>query len=177
MESLEILSVLAGKFGEGLEAVTEGPESHLKLPAREVASVCTFLKEDPTLDCDLLTCISAVDLKGLKGETTDDFEVVYHLESTRKLHTVCLRLRVPRESPKVPSVSAIWETANWHEREAYDLMGIEFEGHPNLVRILCADDWVGHPLRKDYEYPKEYHGVHCEFEGNQDGTWGGPPGK
>ena len=66
-----------------------------------------------------------------------------------------------QELPEVPCVCHIWPAANWHEREAYDLGGVLFKDHPNLVRILMADDWVGYPLRKDYEYPLEYHGIRC----------------
>ena len=61
--------------------------------------------------------------------------------------------------PEMPSVSGVWAIADWHEREAFDLMGVQFTGHPNLMRILCPDDWIGHALRKDYEFPLEYHGV------------------
>jgi NADH-quinone oxidoreductase subunit C len=67
----------------------------------------------------------------------------------------------PGELPEVPSVSGIWRTADWQEREVYDLIGVFFYGHPNLVRILLAEDWLGHPLRKDYEFPLEYHGIRC----------------
>ncbi len=63
------------------------------------------------------------------------------------------------ELPEVPSVTSLWRTADWHEREVYDLSGVWFTGHPELTRILLADDWVGHPLRKDYEFPLEYHGI------------------
>ena len=77
-----------------------------------------------------------------------------------------MKLRISRwqddiegQIPKVPSVSGVWSTANWHEREVYDLCGVEFTGHPDLRRILCPEDWVGHPLRKDYEMPLEYHGI------------------
>jgi NADH-quinone oxidoreductase subunit C len=63
--------------------------------------------------------------------------------------------------PVVPSVYGVWKTADWQEREVYDLIGVFFNGHPNLVRILLSDDWVGHPLRKDYEFPLEYHGIRC----------------
>jgi NADH-quinone oxidoreductase subunit C len=65
----------------------------------------------------------------------------------------------PGQLPDVPSVSGVWAIADWHEREAFDLVGINFTGHPDLRRILCAEDWVGHPLRKDYEFPLEYHGI------------------
>jgi NADH-quinone oxidoreductase subunit C len=66
---------------------------------------------------------------------------------------------VPGEIPEVPTVSGVWSTADWHEREVYDLSGVYFVGHPNLRRILCPEDWVGYPLRKDYEMPLEYHGI------------------
>ncbi len=65
----------------------------------------------------------------------------------------------PGQLPEVPSVNGIWRTADWHEREVYDLSGVFFTGHPDLTRILCSEDWVGHPLRKDYEFPLEYHGI------------------
>ena len=70
-----------------------------------------------------------------------------------------IRVVVDRNDPVIPSVADIWPTADWHEREAYDLMGIRFSNHPDLRRILCPDDWEGHPLRKDYEFPLEYHGI------------------
>jgi NADH-quinone oxidoreductase subunit C len=93
-------------------------------------------------------------------------EVVYHLRSMTHRHLMVMKTKLPRwkddvpgRLPEVPTVSHVWAIADWHEREAYDLVGIHFVGHPNLVRILCVDDWVGHPLRKDYEFPLEYHGI------------------
>jgi len=93
---------------------------------------------------------------------TGDFSVVYHVQnfSTRELLT--LRARVPRETPVVQTVTSVWSTALWGERETYDMYGIEFEGHPDLRRILLPEDWVGHPLRKDYEMPARYHDVPLE---------------
>ena len=93
-------------------------------------------------------------------------EVVYHLYSFSNKHRAVVKVKLPRwkndqsgQIPELPTVSHVWGIADWHEREAYDLVGIHFVGHPNLVRILCPDDWEGHPLRKDYEFPLEYHGV------------------
>jgi NADH-quinone oxidoreductase subunit C len=81
-------------------------------------------------------------------------------------HSLVLKVILPRwkddqpgQLPELPSVAHIWSTADWHEREVYDLMGVFFTDHPNLRRILCPEDWVGHPLRKDYEMPLEYHGI------------------
>jgi NADH-quinone oxidoreductase subunit C len=134
--------------------------------------VCQFLRDDPQLAFDLLNCITAVDYfepdpkKAAKATFEPHLELVYHLSSIQKKHTLVLKVQLPRwkddqpgRLPEVPSVSGIWSTANWHEREVYDLSGVRFLGHPNLRRILCPEDWVGHPLRKDYEMPLEYHGI------------------
>ena len=104
--------------------------------------------------------------KAAKAEWQPHTEIVYHLFSMKHKHSLVLKVILPRwkegrpgELPEVPSVSGIWSTADWHEREVYDLNGVYFTGHPNLRRILCPEDWVGHPLRKDYEMPLEYHGI------------------
>lgn len=95
------------------------------------------------LGFDLLGLLAAVDYG-------DEFELVYRIRA-REMHAgIFLKTRVPRGNPVVRSVVDLWPAANWHEREAFDLMGIRFEGHPDLRRILLTDDWVGHPLRKDY---------------------------
>jgi NADH-quinone oxidoreductase subunit C len=140
--------------------------------AADLLEVCRFLKEDRRLQFDLLNCVSGVDYlepdakKAPKAGFEPHTEVVYHLSSFQKNHRFVFKLILPRwkdnqpgQLPEVPSVSEIWRTADWHEREVYDLSGVWFTGHPNLVRILLAEDWVGHPLRKDYEYPLEYHGI------------------
>jgi NADH-quinone oxidoreductase subunit C len=75
-----------------------------------------------------------------------------------------LRVVLDREKPEVPSLSGIWKTADWHEREAYDFFGIQFTGHPNLTRILLPADWEGHPLRKDYVEQERYHGIKVKYE-------------
>jgi NADH-quinone oxidoreductase subunit C len=92
--------------------------------------------------------------------------VVYHFSSITHSHRFVLKLHLPRwkgdkagELPEVPSVVELWKGADWHEREVYDLCGVQFTGHPDLRRILLSEDWVGHPLRKDYEFPLEYHGI------------------
>ena len=138
-----------------------------------MAEVGAFLKSDPDLAFDSLNNLSATDFLETDAKLAAKFpylphiEVVYHLYSfTRKHRTVIKTLlparwkdNQPGQLPEVPTVSHIWAIADWHEREAYDMMGIQFLGHPNLVRILCPDDWEGFPLRKDYEFPQEYHGV------------------
>ena len=88
-------------------------------------------------------------------------EVVYHLDSIRRNTPFTVKAKVDRDNCRLPSVTSLYNTAKWHEREVFDLSGVHFEGHPNLTRILCADDWIGHPLRKDYQWPEDYHGIPC----------------
>jgi NADH-quinone oxidoreductase subunit C len=99
---------------------------------------------------DHLVDLTAVDYSKYPGDPGPRFEVVYNLISTIHRHRIRIKVRVPEDAPRVDSVAAIWQTANWHEREAYDLMGITFAGHPDLRRILLPEDWEGHPLRKEY---------------------------
>ena len=103
-----------------------------------------YLREDPTTQFDFLFCLTAVDWK-------THLMIVYHLRSTELNHQVVVKVKLTdRENPVVDTVSDIWRTADFHEREAYDLMGIRFANHPDLRRIFLDDDWLGHPLRKDY---------------------------
>jgi len=113
----------------------------------------TYLKSRE-LDFDELMCLSGVDY-GAESE----LGVTYHLCSTATGSKFTVKVKVAREKPVLPSVSSLWRTANWHEREVYDLYGISFDGHPDLTRILLPDDWEGHPLRKDYVLNKTYHGI------------------
>lgn len=124
--------------------------------ARAIDEVAAFAKADAELSFDNLMCLSAVDYP---KEAPPRFEVVYHLFSYRHGHTFVLKARVSREDPRLPSVEATWPVANWHEREAFDLMGIAFEGHSDLRRILLPDDWQGHPLRRDWQDPEFYNGL------------------
>lgn len=106
--------------------------------------VARFLKEDPELSFVYLSDIVGVDY-------VQYMEVVYHLVSIAHREHLTVKVRTDREEPSVPSVVSVWAGANWQEREAYDLLGIRFAGHPDLRRIMLPEDWVGHPLRKDYE--------------------------
>lgn len=121
-------------------------ETAVVVRREDLLHVGRFLKEEPDLAFDYLTLLSAVDLWAQEPR----FEVVYQLYSTRYGRRLRLKVRVPSEDPVVDSVVPLWPTANWHEREAYDLMGVQFKDHPDLRRILLPDDWEGHPLRKDF---------------------------
>ena len=115
--------------------------------------VSILLKNESDLDFNYLMCISSYD----KGDGKI-YGVAYNLFSTSKNHYLEVRVEA-EDGISIPSVVNLWQTANWHEREAYDMMGIHFEGHPNLKRILLSDDWEGHPLRKNFKEPDYYHGM------------------
>lgn len=117
----------------------------LIVPADRLVEVCTFLRDDPELEFTMLSWMAGADY--LPREPR--FETIYSLLSVNRNGRITLKVLVPEENPKVPSVVPVWSTANWHEREAYDFYGITFTGHPDLTRILLPEDWVGWPLRKD----------------------------
>lgn len=155
----EILQVLQEKFPDKIKKSEMGViDPFAVVQADAIAEVCSFLKNDKGLEFDTLACLSGVDYKGLKVEP-ERLEVVYHLFSMQHRHKFVLKVELPRESPRVSTVETLWAIANWHEREAYDMFGIHFEGHSDLRRILCPDDWEGYPLRKDYEQPDTYRGM------------------
>jgi NADH-quinone oxidoreductase subunit C len=160
MDAKAIHDKLVARFGEkitgaGLEACS--PFSVVATDA--IAEVAAFCKADPDLAFDNLMCLSAVDYP---KETPPRMEVVYHLNSYKHLHTYALKVWVPRENAAAPTVEGVWGVANWHERECWDLFGIAFTGHSDPRRILLPDDWQGHPLRKDWQDPEYYNGLHVK---------------
>lgn len=124
--------------------VFKGEVTHL-VEKKALTNICNFLKSDPAIRMNYLVDVLGVDLQ----PGSPRFEVVYHLYSIPRKHRIRLKVKV-NENDTVPSVTYIWAGADWPEREAYDMYGIVFEGHPNLKRIYMADDWEGYPLRKDY---------------------------
>ncbi|MCA9150503.1 MAG: NADH-quinone oxidoreductase subunit C [Planctomycetales bacterium] len=169
----KFLTNLQKRFGDKITGSNLGAiDPWIEVSPAGLVEVCRFLRDDADLRFDYLNCITAVDYletdpkKAAKTGWDPHLEVVYHLSSIRKKHTIVVKVKLPRwkddeegELPELDSVSGIWSTADWHEREVYDLSGIRFLGHPNLRRILCPEDWVGYPLRKDYEMPLDYHGI------------------
>ena len=132
----------------------------ISIAPSHIAEVAQFLHENETCFFDLLSCITAID----NGPTANTMQVIYNLYSIVYEHSLMLKVMLPRQEadgslPKINSVSHIWKTANWHEREAFDLLGIDFVNHPDLRRILLPEDWQGHPLRKDYVEQEIYHGI------------------
>jgi NADH-quinone oxidoreductase subunit C len=128
------------------EVIESRGETTIVLARRDLLRISEYLAQDQALAFTFLSDISATDRFPLEPR----FEVNYHLLSIRQRERVRIKLRVAGSDAVVPSVTGIWPTANWHEREIFDLFGIRFEGHPDLTRILMPDDWEGHPMRKDY---------------------------
>ena len=169
----EIIGYVQGQFGPRIKAINqEAIDPFIVVEPADLLDIARFLRDDPQLRFDILNCVSGVDYleldpkKAPKAGFEPHMEVVYHLHSFTHRHRFVVKVILPRwkddtsgEIPEVPSVTSIWASANWHEREVYDLSGVRFVGHPELTRILLADDWEGHPLRKDYEFPLEYHGI------------------
>jgi NADH-quinone oxidoreductase subunit C len=176
MAAAEIIAALEEKFGSAITAKSaEALDPFVSVEPAKLVEVSTFLRDDARLKFEMLNDISGVDYlepdpkKAPKAGFEPHIEVVYHLSSfSFPGRRFTVKLVLPRwkdgqvgELPEVPTLCGVWKTADWQEREVYDLIGVKFIGHPNLVRILLGDDWVGHPLRKDYEFPLEYHGIRC----------------
>jgi NADH-quinone oxidoreductase subunit C len=150
MNPQEIAALLTEKFGERIiESKPEELNPWSSVEPSSMPEVARFLHDDSRLNLDHLELLGGVDYK-------DRIEVVYVLFSMKHHHRYTIKCQLSREEPSVPSVESVWSVANWHERESYDMFGIVFEGHSDLTRILCPDDWEGYPLRKDYVFPKTY---------------------
>lgn len=145
--SKKALDILAGKAGDAILETASYLGDEMALVQREsIVEVLRLCKEDAELDFTMLTDLTVVDWLG----TDPRFEVVYFLYSTTHKHRLRLKVAVAEDDATIDSACGLWFSANWAEREAYDLYGIEFRGHPDLRRILMYDEFVGHPLRKDY---------------------------
>jgi NADH-quinone oxidoreductase subunit C len=121
----------------------------------EFVAIC---RDDPRLAFEILMDLSAVDPKA----DDPNLWLVLQLLSIERRHRLSIKALIPKSNARVPSCTAVHRTAQWHERECAEMYGIKFEGHPDPRNILLPDDWVGFPMRKDYEFPKEYHGISCE---------------
>lgn len=148
----------------GIQGDWNEQNGQLTIQSADLVQVCDFLWRNNTTYFDSLSCLTALD----NGPENGTLEIIYTLYSIPFHLTLHLRIQIPRLQPDgslpvVPSVSGIWKSADWHEREAYDLVGVFFDGHPNLIRILLPADWEGHPLRKDYVEQSKYHGIQVKY--------------
>jgi NADH-quinone oxidoreductase subunit C len=158
----EIAQLLSDKFGP--DVIVERQigilQPALVIRPDKIVPVCEELRDNEATWMDFLSCLTGVD----HGPDDPKFSVVYHLASIPHQHQLVLKVIIEHDRhletlPSFQTVSGVWKTAEWHEREAFDLLGIHFEGHPDERRILLPDDWEGFPLRKDYQAAEEYKGI------------------
>jgi NADH-quinone oxidoreductase subunit C len=160
MKTTQISSAIEKKFGPKITAShPEGKHPRVQVNAEDWRALAEFLHSDATMNFDFLASITGVDYVA-----DDQLGCIYDLRSMEHAHEFAVKVLTKREAPSIPSVADLWPAADWHEREAFDLFGIDFPGHPDLRRILLPEDWVGYPLRKDYEFPREYHGIPGSYE-------------
>lgn len=155
MTPQEIFDRLKEKFGNRVLDLTENVDPFIRVSADAIADIGLYLRDDEAMGFESLMCLSGVDYP-------EHLSLVYHLFSSAHRHKITLKTDLGREDPGLPTVEGVWRVANWHERETYDMFGIVFEGHSDLRRILCPDDWEGWPLRKDYEVQEYYRGIRVE---------------
>lgn len=159
MTNQEIYDLLKRQFNDDIiEIITpENGEGHITVNHTNILDIMQFCRDYDSLDFDYLVMLSGMDAGA------EHLCVVYHLYSVNLKHSIVIKTFIPRANPTLHTVERIWRAADWHEREAYDMFGIVFEGHHNLIRILCPYDWEGYPLRKDYVTPQEYHGMKIPY--------------
>jgi NADH-quinone oxidoreductase subunit C len=153
MDGEQVYKIVSEKFGNHIKQFQANtlPQSII-VEAGAVVEICSFLKQEKALGFTSMISLSGVDLKD-QGKLM----VVYHLGSMQHKHKIALKVELDRNNPHLPTIAKVWKGADWYEREAYDLYGIIFDNHTDLRRILLPDDWEGHPMRRDYVYPKRYH--------------------
>ena len=157
----EIKDLLVTKFGLDVIASeeTSGLQHALLIDPDKIAEVCLELRDNPATYFDFLSCLSGIDY----GVNENRFGIVYHLSSIPYSTQIVLKVSKTNERgdelPSFQSIASVYKAADWHEREAYDMVGVFFENHPDMRRILLPDDWDGFPLRKDYNEAEEYKGI------------------
>jgi len=124
------------------------------------AQICEFMahcRDDDRLGFEILADLSAAD----PSADDEEFWMLYQLLSVANHHRLMVKAKIPKSDPRINTLSGVYRAAQWHERECGEMFGITFNGHPDPRNMLLPDDWVGYPLRKDYEFPEEYHGISC----------------
>jgi NADH-quinone oxidoreductase subunit C len=154
-------SIIKERFGVAVSVL----DANETMPFFEVletdrwVEIALFMRDHAKLKFNYMACLTGVDYPA-----DEKVGIICNLESLAQLnHKLAVKLKCPRKGGSIPSVACVWHTANWHEREAYDLFGMTFSGHPEMKRILCPDDWEGHPLLKDYKVQEKYHGIKVPY--------------
>lgn len=142
-----------------IEENHESSPKSITIHVKDMISCFQLLYANDQLFFDMLSCITGVD----NGKEANTMEVIYNFYSIPFDHHLMVKVNLERGKPEIPSVAHIWKTANWLERETYDMFGINFTNHPDLRRILLPADWQGHPLLKDYEEQETYRGIRVAY--------------
>lgn len=161
MTFTEIIDIIKTKFGnECIESVNESSLMPiLVIKSIFLKEICAYLFKTEGLYFDMLSCITGID----NGKEANTIEVVYNLYAIPYNNKICIKVVLDRQNPEIESISTIWRSADWLERETFDLFGIRFLNHLDLRRILLPSDWEGHPLLKDYDLQESYHGIKTRF--------------
>lgn len=155
MEAKEVYLSLEKQYpGQVSNFNGEVPEPYCSVSREGIVEVCRFLRDSASYKFEVLS-----DLTALDWPKDEKIQVVYHLYSYSNKAQIVLKVDLPRDHPRVPTLEGVWKVANWFEREVFDLFGVVFEGHSDLRRIMLPEDWVGYPLRKDYVEQEEYDGI------------------
>jgi NADH-quinone oxidoreductase subunit C len=155
----DFLSSIAAKCRLAPTLMESTRPQTIRVDAADLLAVMNELYTSPQMYFDMLSCVTGID----NGVAANSMEIVYNLYSIPFNHHVAINVLLPRENAEIESVSAIWKTANWHEREIFDMYGIKFRNHNDLRRILMPADWDGHPLRKDYKHQEYYRDIKVEY--------------
>jgi NADH-quinone oxidoreductase subunit C len=160
-QSAAAYAIIHDKFGEAVSAF----DANETMPFFEVidisawTEIALFMRDHVKLQFNYMACLSGVDY-----QAEEKVGIVCNIESLGQLnHKIAVKVKCSRQGGSIPSVAGVWHTANWHEREAYDMYGMLFTGHPDMRRILCPDDWEGYPLLKDYKVQESYHGIKVPY--------------
>jgi NADH-quinone oxidoreductase subunit C len=160
-EIFEYLNSAFPQAGLQFESLALG-DPWISVPASVWKVLAKFLRDDHELRFDSMMCLS-----GIHYPDENQLAITCHLNASEKGYKLAVKVKVPEDNPIIASVESIWKTADWHEREAFDMFGIQFEGHPDMRRILCPDDWIGFPLRKDYVPQDSYMGITTKFSDSE----------
>jgi NADH-quinone oxidoreductase subunit C len=159
MLDFQQLVAVASKVSSSLTVDEKATPKAIIVPATDVKKVCQELYQNPETYFDMLSCVTGID----NGVEVNTMEVVYNLYSIPFNHHLMLKVTLLRENAEIDSVTDIWRTANWHERETAEMFGIKFIGHPDLRRLLLPADWEGNPLKKDYQHQEKYRDIKVDY--------------
>ncbi|MCP9767686.1 NADH-quinone oxidoreductase subunit C [Lacihabitans sp. LS3-19] len=157
-----IFEDLQKKLNLELTLLEEVSQPYILFETKDLLKICQYIYTSPTYYFDLLNCITGID----NGVENGKIDIIYHFTSIPFGVSLILKTQIDRtldDSSRIDSVSALWKTADWHEREIFDFFGVKFNTHPDLRRILLPADWEGHPMRKDYEELEKYHGIKVKY--------------